>query len=266
MAQKTYDPRRQKMRKAKPAKSVALTAQQEKQVKSLIKGNIETKSAYKTYATSTFNNQDDMLVLSSDVYGGIGQGALDDSTPGSNNRIGDSVQSQGILFNFELTARNVFGVVGVGSFTLPWVNVRLMIFTAKNSVNLTGLPTKAKCLDLVAMNTLQGVRIPWSMDNFGYVKDVLYDKIIKIRNDGLFVNNGIANEAVLGNSFHFKKYLNYKKNIKYTDNVSGSTNQTNEPIFFAILAETAPYLSTGIAVGAPLVTASGYTKVFYKDA
>ena len=141
---KVYDPKRQKMVKPKAKASKVLTAEQKKQVKQLINKNIETKSAYKTYATATYNKDDDMLVMSNDVFGGIGNGALDESTPGSNNRIGDAVSASGILFNFVIVARNTF--VSSISYQLPWVSVRLMIFTANASNALLGNPTKTKCL------------------------------------------------------------------------------------------------------------------------
>lgn len=237
------------------------------QVQKLINKNIETKQAYKTYLTATYNVNDDMLVMASDVFGGIGQGALDSSTPASNNRIGDSVTARGVLFNFRIVARNVFTVAS-NNFQLPWVSIRLMVFTARASVALLGAPTKAKCLDGQAMTVnIAPTQVPWSMTQYGYVKNVLYDKVIKIRNDGLFVNNSVASDPVLGNEYNFKKYFKLNKIVKYTDNVSGSQNETSEPMFFAILAETAPFLNTGLNTGTqPLCSISGYTKVYYKDA
>lgn len=238
------------------------------QVQRLINKNIETKQAYKTYQTATYNVNDDILVMSSDVFGGIGQGALDASVPSSNNRIGDSITARGVMFNFRIVSRNTFVVSGVGSFQLPWVSIRLMIFTTRASVAQLGLPTKAKCFDSQAMTVnIAPTQVPWSMTQYGYVKNVIYDKVIKIRNNGLFVNNSISSDTLLGNEYNFKKYLKLNKVIKYTDNVGGSPNETAEPMFFAILAETAPFLNTGLNTGTqPLCTISGYTKVYYKDA
>lgn len=237
------------------------------QVQKLINKNIETKQAYKTYLTATYNANDDFLVMAQDVFGGIGQGALDSSTPASNNRIGDSITARGVLFNFRIVARNVFTVAG-NNYQLPWVSVRLMIFTSRASIAQLGLPNKTKCLDGQAMTVnLAPTQVPWSMTQYGYVKNVIYDKVIKIRNDGLFVNNSILSDPVLGNEYNFKKYLKLNKVIKYTDNLAGTPNETSEPMFFAILAETAPFLATGIGtVNAPLCSISGYTKVYYKDA
>jgi len=238
------------------------------QVQRLINKNIETKQAYKSYLTATYNVNDDMLILASDVFGGIGQGALDSSTPASNNRIGDSITARGVLFNFRIVSRNTFVVQGSGSYQLPWVSVRLMVFTSRASVAQIGQPTKNKCLDTQAMTVnIAPTQVPWSMTQYGFVKNVLYDKVIKIRNNGLFVNNSINSDTLLGNEYNFKKYFKLNKVIKYTDNVSGSPNETSEPMFFAILAETAPFLNTGLNTGLqPLCTISGYTKVYYKDA
>lgn len=266
---KMYDPKRQKMVPKKSKKSKALSKDQKKAVNSLINQKIEVKNAYKAYTTATFNKGDDMLIMASDVFGDITQGAGDNSISGVSNtgsRIGDSINSSGILFNFVLVARNTFIVPGTGSYQLPWVSVRLMVFTARAPKQLLGSPTIAKCLDGVAVSTtLAPTRAPWSMTQYGYVKKILYDKVIKIRNDGLFVNNSIASDTLLGNEFHFKKYIPYKKVVKYTDLTSNpQQNETAEPIYFAILAETAPFLNTGVT--GPLVSISGYTKSFYRDA
>lgn len=259
--------RRKSSRRKSSSKRVKLAPSVKYQVQKLINKNIETKQAYKTYSTATYNVNDDMLVMASDVFGGIGQGALDSSSPASNNRIGDAVTARGVLFNFRIVARPVF-ITASNTFQLPWVSVRLMIFSSRASLAQLGAPTKAKCLDSQAMTVnLAPTQVPWSMTQYGYVKKVLYDKVIKIRNDGLFVNNSVITDPVLGNEYNFKKYLKLSKVIKYTDNVSGSPNETTEPIFFAILAETAPFLSTGLNTGTqPLCSISGYTKVYYKDA
>lgn len=235
------------------------------QIQKLINKNLETKQHYQTYSTQTYNDRDDILNVSQDVFGGIGQGALDSSVPGANNRIGDSISARGVLFNFRITARNTF-TNGSIVFTLPYVYVRLMIFTVKAPIALLGLPSKANMFDQNAMtvNTAP-TRVPFSSTNYGYAKNIIYNKVIKIRNDGLFVNNGIANETLLGNDFYMNKYIKWNKIIKYTDNGTGT--QTNEPMFFSIIAETAPFLSTGMnLVVNPLCTISGYTKVYYKDA
>ena len=78
------------------------------QVQKLINKNIETKQAYKTYLTATYNANDDFLVMAQDVFGGIGQGALDSSTPASNNRIGDSITARGVLFNFRICQKCIY--------------------------------------------------------------------------------------------------------------------------------------------------------------
>lgn len=241
-----------------------------KQVKRLIKYElnkvVETKHSYKTYSTSTYNANDDMLVVANDIFGGITQGTGDSSTPGAGNRIGDAINARGVLLNFRLVARPTFNVSGTGTFQLPWVTVRLMVIQATASNALVGNPTKAKCFDDQAMTVnLAPTVVPWSMTQYGYVKKVLYDKTYKIRNDGLFVNNSVLTDPVLGNELNFKKYFKMDKIIKYTDNVTSTPNQTAFPLYFCLLAESAPFLSTGIS-NSPLVSISGYTKVFYKDA
>lgn len=250
--------------KANTRSNAKLSKTVKKEIKRMIYKNIETKTHYTTYSTQTYNDRDDILNVVQDVFGGIGQGALDSSAPGANNRIGDSINARGVLFNFRITARNTF-VNGI-AYTLPYIYVRLMIFTIKSPIALAGLPTKNNMFDVVAMtaNTAP-TRIPFSMDNYGYAKDIIYNKVVKIRNDGIFVNNGIANETLLGNDYYFNKYLPFNKVIKYTDN--GSSLQTSNPMFFSIIAETAPFLNTGMNITVnPLCTISGYTKIYYKDA
>lgn len=141
-----------------------------------------------------------------------------------------------------------------------------MIFTLKAPIALLGLPTKNNMFDTNAMtiNTAP-TRVPFSVDNYGYAKKILYNKVIKISNTGLFVNNGIANETLMGQDYFFQKYIKYNKIIKYTDNGTGS--QTNSPLMFSVIGEVAPFLNTGMNNFAnPLFTISGYTKVYYKDA
>lgn len=256
---RNYD-RKANMRKPK----IKLSKPVKRQIQKMIDGNMETKTHYQTYTTQSYNDRDDILNVVQDVFGGIGQGALDSSLPGANNRIGDAISARGCLFNFRITARNTF--TNSIAYTLPYIYVRLMIFTIKAPVSLVGLPTKANMFDGIAMtvNTAP-TRVPFSGSNYGYSKDILYNKVVKIRNNGLFVNNGIANETLLGNDFYFNKYIKYHKIIKYTDNGSGL--QTTQPMFFSIIAETAPFLNTGMNLTVnPLCTISGYTKVYYKDA
>lgn len=266
-----YIPKAPKRRVRKPSKknlSKALSKIQKKAVSRMISKNIETKTAYKTYSTQTYNDRDDILVVSQDIFGGITQGVADSSVPGSGNRIGDSINARGVLLNFRITARNTFTNSSI-TFTLPYIYVRLMIFTARANIAQVGLPTKAKVFDDSAMtvNTAP-TRVPFSASNYGYTKNIIYNRVIKIRNTGLFVNNGIANETLLGNDFFFKKYIRMNnKVIKYVDNVSGAVNETVQPMFFCLIAETAPFLNTGMNLTVnPLCTISGYTKVYYKDA
>lgn len=254
--------RKRVVRKPKLSKPMKLAVQR------LINKNIETKIAYKSYATSTYNDRDDILAISQDIFGGIQQGVQDSSVPGAGNRIGDAINARGLLLNFRITARSTWQNAGNVVFTLPYVYVRLMIIQGKGPVSVNGVPTKARVFDNNAMvaNTAP-TRIPFSLDNYGWAKRVLYNKVYKIRNDGLFVNNGVANETLLGNDLFFKKYIKMNKIIKYTDSVPGFADETTEPLFFCLIGETAPFLNTGMNLTVnPLFTVSGYTKVYYKDA
>lgn len=255
-AKKNKMVRRKKNKVSKPVKNI---------IQRMINKNIETKQHYQTYTTQTYNDRDDILNVTQDVFGGIGQGALDSSVPGANNRIGDTISARGCLFSFRITARNTF-TNGSINFTLPYIYVRLMIFTVKSPLALVGLPTKNKLFDVNAMtvNTAP-TRVPFSGDNYGYAKKILYNKVIKISNTGLFVNNGIANEGLFGQDYFFQKYIKYNKIIKYTDNGSGL--ETSQPLMFSVIGEVAPFLNTGMNIYVnPIFTISGYTKVYYKDA
>lgn len=235
--------------------------------KKLISKNIETKCAYKDYVTSTYSDRDDVLNVVQDVFGGIQQGSLDSSVPSSANRIGDSINARGVLFNFRITARPTYNHAGI-TYQLPYVYVRIMIIQARGPVSLLGVPNKARLFDQNAMvvNTAP-TRIPFSNDNYGYVKKVLFNKVYKIRNSGLFVNNGVATDSLLANDMFFKKYIKMDKIIKYTDSLAGATNETVSPLHFCVIGETAPFLNTGMNLTVnSLFTISGYTKVYFKDA
>lgn len=235
--------------------------------KKLISKNIETKSAYKNYITVSYSDRDDVLAVVQDVFGGIQQGAQDSSVPGSGNRIGDAISARGVLFNFRITARPTYNHAGV-TYQLPYIYVRIMIIQARAPLSILGVPTKARIFDQNAMvaNTAP-TRIPFSNDNYGYTKKVLFNKVYKIRNSGLFVNNGVVTDSLLANDMFFKKYIKMDKIIKYTDSLPGFADETVNPIHFCVIGETAPFLNTGMNLTVnPLFTISGYTKVYFKDA
>lgn len=266
VGKKKYSQKRGKMYR-KNKNKVKLTKPLKLAVQRIINKNIETKCAYKQYATQTYTDRDDILAITQDIFGGIQQGAQDSSIPGSANRIGDAISARGILFNFRVTVRPVWTHAGVG-YQLPYVYVRLMIIQGRNPLSVGGVPTKARVFDNNAMtaNTAP-TRIPFSLDNYGWAKKVLYNKVYKVRNDGLFINNGVATDSLMGNDMYFTKYIKYNKIIKYTDSVPGFADETTEPLFFCAIGETAPFLNTGMNLTAnPLFTISGYTKVYFKDA
>lgn len=265
-----YVPKVRRRRVRRPSKknlSKALSKIQKKAVSRMISKNIETKSAYKNYITVSYSDRDDVLAVVQDVFGGIQQGAQDSSVPGSANRIGDAITARGVLFNFRITARPTYSHAGV-TYQLPYVYVRIMIIQARAPLSILGVPTKARIFDQNAMvaNTAP-TRIPFSNDNYGYTKKVLYNRVFKIRNSGLFINNGVVTDSLLANDMFFKKYIPMNKIIKYTDSLPGFADETVNPIHFCVIGETAPFLNTGMNLTVnPLFTISGYTKTYFKDA
>jgi len=156
-----------------------------------------------------------------------------------------------------------FYTIGTNSFYLPYVKLRITIFTQAFGSPLLTTPL---VYDTNFLNSNTSTLQPINWDE-GYVKTVLYDRVHIIRNTlSLQGNIPTASVSPLGQVFHFKKYIKYDHNIKYVDNNTLSPNSTDKPIYMAICAEVDDSVSGAVPSGQKILFTTGYTRAWFKDA
>ena len=193
------------------------------------------------------------------------QGPADSSTLSSqNNRLGDKIQGVGFNMDYYFHTRGYYSISGA-SYFIPFVKVRILVF--KTAYGLTN-PTYNTLYNNNFLNGESFTQHPIDWDE-GYVKEVLHDEVIIIRNQYNATGASIIpNSQLVHNSvYHFKKYIKYDRPIKFMDNNSSDPNGTDKPIFIAISAEIDDSWVGGIPPSdTPLMTTTGYTQAWFKDA
>jgi len=194
----------------------------------------------------------------------VTQGVEDSTSLNAPNRIGDRIQAIGFLMDYYFSIPNYYSIAST-SFFIPYVKLRITVFKQAFGSPLLSTPLLYDSNFLAtATSTLQ----PINWDE-GYVKDVLYDKVVIIRN-----NLGVqaAGSGTLpgippsGNMFHFHKYIKYPHTVKFTDNNSASPNSTDKPIYVAISAEVDDSNTGLVPSGTKILWSTGYTRGWFKDA
>jgi len=254
---------RRKGRKATTGK-----ASVKKIVKQMINKNIETKTVNvpdpATGTTNTVSYQytsgQGIHYLAQDVFK-LPQGVDDSTLLVSPNRLGDRVTGIGFLMDYYFTLNTGYSI-GAANFVIPFVKLRVTCWKQAFGTPLLTSPLLYDSNFLV-VNTSTQQPINWDE---GYVKDVLYDKVFLIKqNFQSTAWNSAGNILPLNTCFHFKKYIPYKKLIKYSDNNSLNPNGTDKPIFITMSAEMDD-ASGLMPTGTRLLTATGYTRGWFKDA
>lgn len=237
-------------------------------VRKMINKNIETKTInVPDPATGTTNTVSYQYVsgqglhyLANDIFK-LPQGVDDSTLLVSPNRIGDKAHGVGFLMDYYFTLNTGYSI-GPASYVIPFVKLRVTVFSQPfGTPALTG-PLLYDSNFLVAnTSTLQ----PINWDE-GYVKNVLYDKVFLVKqNFQSTAWNAAGNILPLNTCFHFKKYIPYKKIIKYCDNNTLNPNGTDKPLMVTISAEMDD-ASGLMPSGTRLLTATGYTRAWFKDA
>lgn len=235
-------------------------------VKSVMLRQVETKSIVAPHSGSTvvntvnvaYNAGSGLLYLIQDMFK-MPQGTEDSTGVYAANRIGDKINSIGFLMDYYFSLPPTYTVSA--GFYLPYVKFRVTVFTSSY-----GVPPPSQALlydqNILSTNTSTLQPINWGA---GFVKSVLYDKVFVIRNQTYTATTGSPNLPILTNVFHFKKYIKYARNIRYTDNSGSSPNTTDKPIYVSISAEVDDSNSM-TPTGTTLMRVTGYSRGWFKDA
>lgn len=276
--------RKYKKRTSKPVKTitkqVVLSKPMQKAIaKVAVKANtkrIETKvincpdSSSGLIPTNTINRSylaaQGLMYLVQDVYRQpIGP---NDSTalPNPGNRLGDSVQGVGFEMDYYIHLARGYQLSGL-KLNIPFVKMRMLVFTTHPMISP---PTYGTLFDtnFVNSNTYTLQPLAWRE---GFIKNKLYDDVIILRPDDMLGVDSVSDpntQQAYSNVYHFKKYFEYKKKIKYMDESITDPTGTNEPIHIALTAEIDDSWSQGgfPPSDTPLLYITGFTRAWFKDA
>jgi len=202
--------------------------------------------------------------LAQDVFKCL-KGVEDTTALNGQNRVGDKIRAKGFLMNYYFHNSNTY-TIGSNSYQIPWVKLRILVFTTAFGVTPPSYATTYNT-DFLSANTYTLQPLTTTE---GYVKNVLMDKTLILRNQNTFVTTGSGSpsqQLVHGGVYHFKKYIKFDHPVKYMDENSSSPNNTDKPIYIAISAEIDDSWIGGIPPsGTNLLYTTGYTQAWFKDA
>jgi len=202
--------------------------------------------------------------LAQDIFKTL-KGVEDSTSLNAQNRIGDKIRAKGFLMNYYFHNSNTYAIGG-NTYTIPFVKLRILVFTTAFGVT-PPVYNLAYNGDFVSASTytLQPVAT-----NEGYVRNVLMDKTIILRNQNQFATTSSSSpnqQLVHGGVYHFKKYIKYDHPVKYMDENSSTPNNTQSQVHVAISAEIDDSWVGGIPPsGTNILYSTGYTQAWFKDA
>lgn len=264
-----FQKKRRMRKRAYKRKSSKVSKPLRRAIKSVIKKQIETKTINVPDAaagtTNTVNYQynsgSGLHFLVNDLFK-LPQGVDDSTLLISPNRIGDRVNSVGFLMDYYFTTNTGYSI-GPATYTIPFVKLRLTVWQQAFGTPLLTAPLLYDTNFLTGGNTSTLQPMNWDE---GYVKNVLYDKVFLIKqNYPSTAWNSAGNQLPICTCFHFKKYIPFKKVIKYCDNNTLNPTGTDKPIYVTMSAEMDD-ASGLMPSGTRLLTATGYTRAWFKDA
>lgn len=263
-------------RRAAPAarRPAKLSQPMRKAIKQVVKGQVETKTINVVDPASgmlpsntvsrAYLSASGLQYLGQDIFK-VTKGVDDTTALNGQNRIGDKVRASGFLMNYYFHNSNTYNIAG-NTYQIPWVKLRILVFTTAFGVTPPTYTTVYNN-DFLSVNTytLQPVST-----TEGYVKQVLMDKTIILRNQNQFATGGglsPSQQLVHGGVYHFKKYIKFDHPIKYMDENASNPNNTDKPVYIAISAEIDDSWVGGIPPsGTNLLYTTGYTQCWFKDA
>lgn len=259
---------RRTKRTTKPSKTMV------RAVKNIVNRQIETKtinvvdpngSLLPSNANSRpYSSASGLQYLAQDIFK-VTKGVDDSTTLLSPNRIGDKTRAKGFLMNYYFHNSNTYTIAGQ-TYTIPFVKLRILVFTTAFGFN----PPTYNLVYNTDFNSANTYTLQPLSTAEGYVKQVLMDKTIILRNQNQFATTSSSSpsaQLVHGGVYHFKKYIKYDHPIKYMDENSTSPNNTDKPVYIAISAEIDDSWIGGIPPsGTNLLYYTGYTQAWFKDA
>ena len=263
MNQKWKKPRarRAKTQAAKLSKPMKLA------VTRIVKGNTETKTVIRNPVSQPLVMNSNYNVLNGDVFS-VPQGTGDSTLAGSANRIGDLVKSSGFKLNYQFTLNSQYSGL---SYPIPYMNVRVVVCQLASPLSVGGAPNTNGVLDqgplggpAGPLNNLGLMICPTMTEGKGFVKRILYDKVITMRNVGIFVNNGTT-ATIMGSHYRLQKYIKFAHNIKYADQ-STVPDETNNPICVGYFIQGTSGTPIEPSAGNTVGNVIGFTQGWYKDA
>lgn len=239
-----------------------------KAIKSVIKSEVESKTLNVVSSGAAGLNSlnvpygalSGVQYLVRDLFS-MPQGVEDSTIIGSPNRVGDKIKAVGFMCDYYFTIPSYYTITA--NFGVSFVKLRITLFTTS-----FGIPplTQPLLYDTNFLSANTSTLQPINYDE-GYVKNVLYDKVVIIRNtNSLVVSPAAFNPAPVGNVFHWKKYFKYDKLIRYTDNNTTAPNATLKPIYISISAEIDDAATGIVPSGTKILFTTGYTRGWFKDA
>jgi len=267
-----YKPRRRAATAArKPAR---LSQPMRKAIKQVVNGQIETKTINVVDPNSgmipantvsrSYGAASGLQYLAQDIFK-VTKGVDDGTALNSQNRVGDKTRSSGFQMNYYFHNSNTY-TIGGNTYTIPFVKLRIIVFTTAFGIT-PPVYNLAYNTDFLSANTytLQPIA-----RNEGYVKDVLMDKTVILRNQNQFATTSSSSpnqQLVHGGVYHFKKYIKYEHPIRYMDENTSNPNNTYTQVHMAISAEIDDSWIGGIPPsGTNILYSTGYTQAWFKDA
>lgn len=254
------------------AKKPRVSKQLKAAITSVVAKKVETKTINcpdptsgllpKNTVNRIYNAASGNMYLVNDVFR-CPQGTADSTILGSPNRVGDKVQGLGFMMNYYFHTYNLYTLGNI--FQIPWIKLRVCVIKTAFGFNPLAYSTVFDTNFVQASTyTLQ----PVDKDE-GYVKEVLYDDTIIIRNQAS-TSDAVSkpnDQLIFNNVFHFKKYIKYDRPIKYMDNNNTDPTGTNYPIHILVTAEIDDSFVGGIPPSdTPIMRVTGYTQAWFKDA
>lgn len=237
-------------------------------IKQVMKSNTETKTINCPTTGSTVVNTANlnylglsgMQYLVNDVFS-VPQGIQNDTGVSAPNRIGDKITALGFKMNYYFSTFNFYSLGGQ-VLTLPYIKLRVLVFEGKYGAPP---PSTALTYDGNFLSTETSTLQPINYDA-GYVRKVLHDKVYLIKNIIAPVSNTTYQPSKLGNVFHFQRYIKYNKLVSSVDNPNPSGQATKNPIYITIAAEVDDSVTGLVPSGTPIMTTTGFTQAWFKDA
>lgn len=249
----------------KPSRKAKVSKPLKKAIKQVMSRQVETKTINvpdpdslvpQNTVSKAYTALQGIQYLAVDVFK-VKQGGQNTTDLGSSfNRIGDKVQARGFLLDYMFHMRRSYSI-GAQVFTIPFIKLRVLVFRMAYGF---AAPATALIYDSNFLISNTSVLQPVNWDE-GYIKEVLMDKTYVIR-----ATESISTNTTYTNCLHLKKYIPYKKLIRYADNNTSNPNGSDKPIYVAISAEVDDSLSGLVPSGATLFNTTGYCRAWFKDA